>query len=147
MARNTSITSRIMGRIKRRDTMPKLLLRRSLHKFCIRYRVDSINVYGRPDMSVMKYKLAIFTGGDFWHGNKIRRLSKPEDLFPTNSRFWPRKIQGNIQRDHQANQRLLDDGWTIIRIWASTVLLNPDEPAKFIQKTLIKLNSNIIIYL
>jgi DNA mismatch endonuclease (patch repair protein) len=95
----------------------------------------------------MKYKFAIFVGGDFWHENKhkIRRPSKPEDLFPTYSRFWPRKIPGNIQRDHQANQRLIDDGWTVIRIWASTVLINPNESAQSIQNTLVKLKSNNII--
>ena len=149
MAIDTSITSRIMGRIKRRDTMPELLLRRSLHKLGIRYRVDSKNIYGRPDISIMKYKLAILVDGDFWHGNehKIRRLSKLEDLFPTNSRFWCRKILGNIQRDHQVNQRLTNDGWTVIRIWASTVLINPNESAQSIRNTLVKLKSNNIIYL
>lgn len=149
MAIDTSITSRIMGRIKRRDTMPELLLRRSLHKLGIRYRVDSINVYGRPVISIMKYKLATLVDWDFWHGNehKIRRLSKLEDLFPTNSRFWCRKILGNIQRDHQVNQRLTNDGWTVIRIWASTVLINPNESAQSIRNTLVKLKSNNIIYL
>ena len=149
MALDTSITSRIMGRIKRRDTMPELLLRRSLHKLGIRYRVDSKNIYGRPDISIMKYKLAILVDGDFWHGNehKIRRLSKLEDLFPTNSRFWCRKILGNIQRDHQVNLRLTNDGWTVIRIWASTVLINPNESAQSIRNTLVKLKSNNIIYL
>lgn len=97
----------------------------------------------------MKYKLAILVDGDFWHGNehKIRRLLKLEDLFPTNSRFWCRKILGNIQRDHQVNQRLTNDGWTAIRIWASTVLINPNESAQSIQNTLVKLKSNNIIYL
>lgn len=147
MALDTSITCRIMGRIKRRDTMPELLLRRSLHKLGIRYRVDSKNIYGRPDISIMKYKLAILVDGDFWHGNehKIRRLSKLEDLFPTNSRFWCRKILGNIQRDHQVNQRHTNDGWTVIRIWASTVLINPNESAQSIQNILVKLKSNNII--
>ena len=128
--------------------MPELLLRRSLHKLGIRYRVDSKNVYDRPDISIMKYKLAIFVDGDFWHGNehKIRRLSKLEDLFPTNSRFWCLKILGNIQRDHQVNQRLTNDGWTVIRIWASAVLINPNESAQSLQYTLVKLKSNNIIY-
>jgi DNA mismatch endonuclease (patch repair protein) len=147
MALDTSITSRIMGRIKRRDTMHELLPRKSLHKLGIRYRVDSKNIYGRPDISIMKDKLAILVDGDFWHGNKhkIRRLSKLEDLFQTNSRFWCRKILGNIQRDHQVNQRLTNDGWTVIRIWASTVLINPNESAQSIQNTLVKLKSNNII--
>jgi len=144
MARDPAITTRIMRSIKRRDTTPELLLRKSLHKLGVRYRVASRKVYGKPDISIVKYKLAIFVDGDFWHGNehKLRGLSRLEDLFPTNSRFWCRKILGNIERDQRVNQCLEDEGWTVIRIWASTILLNPDEPAQSIQKALVKLKSN-----
>jgi DNA mismatch endonuclease (patch repair protein) len=144
MARDPAITSRIMRSIKRRDTTPELLLRKSLHKLGVRYRVASRKVYGKPDISIVKYKLAIFVDGDFWHGNehKLRGLSRLEDLFPTNSLLWCRKILGNIERDQRVSQCLEDEGWTVIRIWASTILLNPDEPAQSIQKALTKLKSN-----
>jgi len=144
MARDPAITSRIMRSIKRRDTTPELLLRKSLHKLGVRYRVASRKVYGKPDISIVKYKLAIFVDGDFWHGNehKLRGLSRLEDLFPTNSRFWYHKILGNIERDQRVSKCLEDEGWTVIRIWASTILLNPDEPAQSIQKALTKLKSN-----
>jgi len=143
MARDPAITTRIMRSIKGRDTMPELLLRKTLHKLGVRFRVASRKVPGKPDISIVKYKLAIFVDGDFWHGNehKLRGLSRLEDLFPTNSGFWCRKILGNIERDQRVNQCLVDEGWTVIRIWASTILLNPDEPAQSIQKALMKLKS------
>ena len=144
MARDPAITSLIMRSIKGRDTTPELLLRKSLHKLGVRYRVNSRKVYGRPDISIIKYKLAIFVDGDFWHGNeyKLRGLSRLEDLFPTNSLFWCRKILKNIERDQRVNQCLEHEGWTVIRVWASTILLNPDEAAQLIQKALMRLKSN-----
>jgi DNA mismatch endonuclease (patch repair protein) len=143
MARDAAITSQIMGKIKRRDTAPELILRRALHSMGIRYRVDSKKIFGRPDISIMKYKLAVFVDGDFWHGNEhnIRRLSRLEDLFPTNSGFWCKKIQANIERDRQVSQRLSQEGWTVIRIWASVILSNPNEAAKSIYSVLEKIRA------
>ena len=143
MARDTATTSRIMGRVKRRDTSPELILRRALHRMGLRYRVDSKTIYGRPDISIMKYKLAVFVDGDFWHGNEhnIRQLSKLEDLFPTNAGFWCCKILGNIDRDRQVNQKLSQEGWTVIRIWASTILRSPNDAAESVYRALEKLKA------
>lgn len=144
MARDATITSQIMGKIKRRDTAPELILRRALHGMGIRFRVDSKKILGRPDISIIKYKLAVFVDGDFWHGNEhnIRRLSRLEDLFPTNSGFWCRKIQANIERDRQVSQRLSQEGWTVIRIWASAILSNPNEAAESIYSVLEKIRAS-----
>jgi DNA mismatch endonuclease (patch repair protein) len=144
MARDAATTSRIMGKVKRRDTKPELILRKALYRMGIRYRVDWKKVYGRPDVSIIKYKLSVFVNGDFWHGNahRIRQLSRLEDLFPTNAEFWCRKILGNIERDRQVNHRLSQEGLTVIRIWASTILLDPNEAAESICKVLENLRDN-----
>jgi DNA mismatch endonuclease (patch repair protein) len=144
MARDTATTSRIMARIKRRDTRPELILRRALHRMGIRYRDDSKAVYGRPDISIAKYKLAIFVNGDFWHGNEhnARKPSRLEDLFPVNAGFWCGKILGNIERDRQVNQRLSQEGWTVIRIWASAILRSPTEAAESVFRALEKLKAS-----
>jgi DNA mismatch endonuclease (patch repair protein) len=144
MARDAATTSRIMGKVKRRDTKPELILRKALYRMGIRYRVDSKKVYGRPDVSIIKYRLAVFVDGDFWHGNahRIRQLSRLEDLFPTNAEFWCSKILGNIERDRQVNHRLSQEGWTVIRIWASTILLDPNEAAESICKVLENLRAS-----
>jgi DNA mismatch endonuclease (patch repair protein) len=144
MARDAATTSRIMGKVKSRDTKPELILRKALYRMGIRYRVDSKKVYGRPDVSIIKYRLAVFVDGDFWHGNehRIRKLPRLEDLFPTNAEFWCSKILGNIERDRQVNQRLSQEGWTVIRIWASTILLDPNEAAESICKVLENLRAS-----
>jgi DNA mismatch endonuclease, patch repair protein len=143
MARDAAITSQIMGKIKRRDTAPELILRRALYGMGIRYRVDSTKIFGRPDISIMKYKLAVFVDGDFWHRNEhnIRGLSGLEDLFPTNSDFWCKKNQANIERDRQVSQRLSHEGWIVIRLWASAILSNPNEVAESIYSVLDKIKA------
>jgi len=143
MARDAETTSRIMASVKRRDTAPELILRRTLHRMGVRYRVDCKNIYGRPDISISKYKLAVFVDGDFWHGNehKVRQLSSLEDLFPTNAKFWCTKILENTERDKRVNQRLLRDGWTVVRIWASSILKNPNEAAESVYTALLRLKA------
>ena len=144
MARDAATISRIMGKVKSRDTKPELILRKALYRMGIRYRVDSKKIYGRPDVSIIKYRLAVFVDGDFWHGNahRIRQLSRLEDLFPTNTEFWCSKILGNIERDRRVNHRLSQEGWTVIRIWASTILLDPNEAAESICKVLENLRAS-----
>jgi DNA mismatch endonuclease (patch repair protein) len=146
MARDAAITSQIMGTIKRRDTTPELILRRALHGMGIRFRVDSKKIFGRPDISIIKYKFAVFVDGDFWHGNehKVRGLSRLEDLFPTNAGFWCSKIQANIERDRLVNQRLSQEGWSVIRIWTSVILRNPNEAAELIYNTLKQIRGTTI---
>ena len=132
-----------MGNIKRRDTEPELILRRSFHRMGVRYRVDCKNIYGRPDISIAKYKLAVFVDGDFWHGNehKVRALSSLEDLFPTNAKLWCSKILANIERDRRVNQRLLRVGWMVMRIWASSILKSPNEAAESVYAALVRLKA------
>jgi DNA mismatch endonuclease (patch repair protein) len=143
MARDAAVTSQIMGKIKRRDTAPELILRRALYGMGIRYRVDSTKIFGRPDISMMKYRLAVFVDGDFWHGNahNIRGLSRLEDLFLTNSDFWCKKIQANIERDRQVSQRLSHEGLIVIRLWASAIPSNPNEVAESIYSVLDKIKA------
>lgn len=35
----------------------------------------------------------------------------------TNSDFWSRKLEENIERDGKVNAGLEDQGWRVIRIW------------------------------
>ena len=143
MARDAETTSRIMGNIKRRDSAHELILRRSLHRMGVRYRVDCKNIYGRPDISIAKYKLAVFGDGDFWHGNehKVRELYSLEDLFPINAEFCCSKILANIERDRRVNQRLLRESSSVMRIWASSIPNKPNEAAESIHAALVRLKA------
>ncbi len=48
------------------------------------------------------------------------------DLFPTNTAFWVDKITKNMERDRRVNAQLDDEGWHVVRLWASDVLEDPE---------------------
>ena len=114
----TKKRSKIMGRIRGKNSKPEMTFRRALWAKGIRYRVDSKQLPGRPDVSIKKYKLAIFIDGDFWHGyNWEERKQK----IKSNRGFWYPKISRNIQRDREVNLELNDMGYTVFRFWESEI--------------------------
>jgi DNA mismatch endonuclease (patch repair protein) len=104
--------SRIMSRIRRRDTKPELLLRKALWARGLRgYRLDFKQLPGRPDIVWTRHRLVVFVDGAFWHGH-------PSAFTHGKSgEYWDEKISRNIRRDREAGAALLADGWTVIRLW------------------------------
>jgi DNA mismatch endonuclease (patch repair protein) len=90
------------------------LLRRALWKKGVRYRVDTKQLPGRPDISIKKYRLAIFVDGEFWHGYN---WNERKTQLKTNRRFWVPKIERNMQRDREVNRLLEEMGYTVFRFW------------------------------
>ncbi|MDR3047562.1 MAG: DNA mismatch endonuclease Vsr [Bacteroidales bacterium] len=60
-----------------------------------RYRKNDKTVFGKPDLTFKKKKLAIFIDGEFWHGKdwEIRKCDHK-----SNQEFWLPKIERNIQK-------------------------------------------------
>lgn len=107
-----------MSKIRGKNTKPELLFRKALWKEGVRYRVDSKQLPGRPDVSIKKYKLAIFIDGEFWHGyNWDERKAK----LKSNRDFWIPKIERNMQRDREVNQQLREMDFTVFRFWVHEV--------------------------
>jgi DNA mismatch endonuclease, patch repair protein len=104
--------SRAMSRIRRRDTVPELLLRKALWSRGARgYRLDSRRLPGRPDLAWSQKRVAVFVDGAFWHGH-------PSAFTPGKSgRYWDEKIVRNMERDRAADAALREMGWTVIRLW------------------------------
>lgn len=114
--------SEIMSKIKGRNTKDEVLLAKALWHRGHRYRKDNRSVFGRPDLTFKKHKIAIFVDGEFFHGyNWEDRKTKIQ----SNRDYWIPKIERNMQRDKDVNQHLLSNGWKVIRFWS-----------KFIQKNL-----------
>jgi len=136
--RDPETTSRIMASVRSRDTAPELALRRALHKRGIRYRVGTTDVLGHPDLTIKKYRLAVFIDGDMWHGHEHVRRGLPdmESLFPSRTEFWCEKIRRNMARDREVNEGLRTAGWTVVRIWASDVEANPEAAAESVMRAL-----------
>ncbi len=113
----TKQRSKIMSKIKGKNSVPEMLLRRALWAQNIRFRIHRKDLPGRPDIVIEKYKLAIFVDGDFWHGYEWHKR-KPK----INQSFWIPKIERNMQRDRYANEALSEMGYTVMRFWDHEIL-------------------------
>ena len=69
-----------------------------------------------------------FCDGDFWHGHNwaIRGLDSLDAELERYSPFWKEKIVGNINRDKENTQKLVADGWTVMRFWESDIKADID---------------------
>jgi DNA mismatch endonuclease (patch repair protein) len=128
----------MMAAVRSKDSRAELALRKALHRQGLRFRLHARDVEGRPDIVIRSKRLAVFADGDMWHGNawRLRGLNRLEDMFPTNTEFWVKKIRRNMERDREVTQRLADKGWTVVRLWESDILADPDEAAKRVLRAL-----------
>ncbi|MFL9844072.1 very short patch repair endonuclease [Flavobacterium rhizosphaerae] len=113
----TEQRSKNMAAIKATGTKPEIFLAKKLWALGYRYRKNNKTVFGKPDFTFKKYKIAIFIDSEFFHGKNFYTKKKPA----TNTEFWERKILGNIERDRKVNEFLINDGWVVLRFWAKDV--------------------------
>ena len=86
-----------------------------------RYRKNDRSVFGRPDLTLKRYRLAIFVDGEFFHG-KDWETSK--FIIKSRREFWWKKIEGNIDRDKTVSKVLKASGWKVLRFWSTDVRQN-----------------------
>ncbi|SIQ06291.1 very short patch repair endonuclease [Maribacter ulvicola] len=116
--------SKIMSKIKGKNTKPELAFRKALYAAGYRYRIDYKKLIGKPDIALPKYKTVIFIDGEYWHGKNWEER-KPK--VKTNREFWIAKIERNMQRDLEVNQELTSKGYTVLRFWETEVKKNLHE--------------------
>lgn len=116
--------SKIMSKIRGKNTKPELAFRKALYAAGYRYRVDYKKLIGKPDIALPKYKTVIFIDGEYWHG---RNWEERKPQIKTNREFWIAKIERNMQRDEEVNQELKRLGYTIFRFWETEVNKNLKE--------------------
>ncbi|MGW2552424.1 very short patch repair endonuclease [Streptomyces sp. NPDC001635] len=101
-----------------RDTKPELILRSSLHRTGLRFKVSARPVptlRRTADVIFSKYKVAVFVDGCYWHGCPVH------GSIPMKNRdFWVAKIEGNKKRDAETDSRLVEHGWFVVRVWEHT---------------------------
>jgi len=112
----TKQRSKTMSKIRAKNSLPEILLRKALWAVNVRFRLYPINLPGKPDLIIEKYKLVVFVDGDFWHGYDWH-TRKPK----TNADFWIPKIERNMQRDQFVNEQLQLLGYTVMRFWEHQV--------------------------
>ena len=109
--------SRNMAAIRSKDTKPELALRAAIRDAGVTgYRLHRRDLPGRPDLAFIRWKIAVFVDGVFWHGHPGHW--NPEKAA---SDYWKEKIARNIQRDREVDAALGELGWTVVRIWDEDV--------------------------
>lgn len=106
--------SKMMSRIRGRDTKPEIALRKRLHKMGFRYRTHCGNLPGRPDIVFAKYHAAVFVHGCFWHRHPGCRFATNPS---SNTEFWQDKFAGTVVRDSEAIAKLVALGWRVAVVW------------------------------
>ncbi|MNE69501.1 DNA mismatch endonuclease Vsr [compost metagenome] len=102
-----------------------------------RYRKNNKKVFGRPDITFAKYKIAIFVDSEFFHGKDW----ETEQLrIKTNREYWIPKIERNIQRDEEVNAFLISENWTILRFWSKEIEKNLEVCLAKIEGTIMLLS-------
>ncbi len=129
----TKKRSKIMSKIRGKNTKPELIFRKALWTKGVRYRINNKTLPGKPDISIIKYKLAIFIDGEFWHGYN---WNERKETIQSNRKFWIPKIERNMQRDIEVNQQLTDLGYTIFRFWEHEI-----------KKDLTKCVNDVLVFL
>lgn len=106
--------SRIMSRVKGKNTKPEKVVRSLLHLMGYRFRLHRKDLPGKPDIVLPKHRKVVFVHGCFWHGHEnCRRAARPQ----ANADFWNKKIDSNIARDANTQVELEKLGWQFLVIW------------------------------
>lgn len=65
-----------------------------------------------PDFVFENQRIVVFIDGCFWHACPVC------DKMPaSNTEYWKRKFQRNIERDKKATKELFEQGWSVLRFW------------------------------
>lgn len=103
-----------MVAIKSKDTSLETKVRKYLWHHGFRYRKNVKELPGTPDIVLRRYNVVIFINGCFWHNHYNCRLA----VMPkTNTEFWIKKIERNVQRDTENCNQLRQLGYKVLVVW------------------------------
>lgn len=106
--------SRLMSRIRGKDTKPEMLVRRIAHRLGFRFRLHRKDLPGSPDLVFPSRRKIVFVHGCYWHRHSGCRLAyRPK----SNTEFWTAKFAANVARDDNALVALSQQGWDPLVIW------------------------------
>ncbi len=115
-------TSALMSRIRGKDTAPEKALRAALSAEGIRgYRLHYAHAPGRPDITFVGRRVAVFVHGCFWHGCPHCQPPRPK----SNRKFWHEKLDRNQARDQRKVRELRSAGWHVVTIWECRLRRSP----------------------
>lgn len=114
-----------MRNIRSTGTKPEVIMIQELKKRKIYFTKNVKDIIGKPDIVFKRKKVAVFIDSDFWHGHP-KRFIMPK----SNTEYWKKKIEGNIERDKKVTNELEKNKWQVIRIWDYDVKNNLEQCIK-----------------
>jgi DNA mismatch endonuclease, patch repair protein len=106
--------SRLMSRVRQRDTKPEMAVRRRTHALGFRFRLQRNDLPGRPDLVFPRLRKVLFVHGCFWHSHAgCKWATVPK----TRAEYWESKFTANRARDVRVTQALREAGWEVGIIW------------------------------
>jgi len=105
--------SRIMSRIRSKNTKPEIIVRKYLHSLGYRFRLHDKKLPGKPDIVMKMHKTAIQVRGCFWHQHGCKYSNTPK----SNKSYWLPKLKKNRERDKINDRKIKKIGWKLIVIW------------------------------
>jgi DNA mismatch endonuclease, patch repair protein len=106
--------SRMMARIRSKNTTPELVVRSFLFRSGLRYRLHAANLPGKPDIVLPKYRAAVLVQGCFWHQHPGCKFAyQPK----SRREFWLHKLASNVARDKRVVAQLRESGWRVFIVW------------------------------
>jgi DNA mismatch endonuclease (patch repair protein) len=123
--------SKTMSAIRSTNTKDEIRLAKALWHLGYRYRKNNKTVFGAPDITFKKWKIALFVDSEFFHG---KDWETQKDRVKTNTEFWQKKIERNRQRDMEVNNTLKAQGWSVLRFWSSEIEKKLEECVAKIQR-------------
>lgn len=103
-----------MSLIPGKDTRPERIVRSLLHRIGFRFRLHRRDLPGKPDIVLPRRKAVIFVHGCFWHQHQG---CKGATIPKTNTEFWLKKFNRNVERDLEATTALKGTGWRVLYVW------------------------------
>lgn len=128
--------SKLMSRIRGRDTLPEMIVRKALHAKGWRFRVCDRRFAGRPDVVVPRAKTIIDIRGCFWHRHGCKDSTMPK----SNIAFWMEKWSKNVRRDHRNEESWEREGWNRIIVWECALA------AKTRERTLARVADKVAVW-
>lgn len=126
--------SKNMRAIRSTNTKAEIRLAKALWNLGYRYRKNNRTIFGTPDLTFKKLKIAIFVDSEFFHG---KDWETQKDSVKTNTEFWQKKIERNIQRDIEVNNYLESQNWKVLRFWSAEIEKNLEDCVDKIQSAII----------
>lgn len=123
----------VMSHIRSRDTSIEITLRKALWHRGIRYRKNYKLLPGTPDIAITKYRIAVFCDSEFFHGKDWESL-KLRLQNGSNSTYWVKKIQRNMERDDEVDKALRFREWTVLRFWGKDIMRDTEACVRVVEE-------------